>query len=275
MEAILLKQKLAELASERFRLADESDAFAIIDEHLDCLGSLDPELRDSLFYEAADAWIAGGLLDQEQLSGLTARLVSEEFLFKGIGAPAGNDVFRRTFSLLLLDAIVRRMNTAGPALAKTIAAAMERYVREECDLRGFVAPFGWAHAVAHAADVLASLLASPDLASEDGRILAMLKELLLKSPSVYTHQEDKRLARVLACHCRRHRDRRPGLLAWKEELLKACPPSFSDMEAYARRTNLLDLWRAWYFYVHERPEDAGIAADLEADIRILMRIPPD
>ena len=135
---------------------------------------------------------------------------------QGIGDFAGNEVFRRTFSALILDSIVKAANASSdsdPVLMASIAAAMDRYALEEHDLRGHVAPFGWAHAVAHGADVLASLMASSVLDDWDGRLLDSTREWLCKSPSVYTHQEDKRLARVLLAHCRHHGDRRAALLA--------------------------------------------------------------
>jgi hypothetical protein len=270
-----LKRYLIELAVEGFELADAGDAFALLDEHLESLGSLDPELRDSLFYEAADAWITGGLLDPDQLTRLAMRLESEDFLFKGIGPIEGNDVFRRTFSLLVLDSIVRRSNAAGLPdvhLPESIAAAMERYVREERDLRGYVIPYGWAHAPAHGADVLRSLMAAPMREGWSSRILAMVQELLLKSGSVYAHQEDRRFARVLLAHVRCYGNRASELVEWTDGLLKACPAAFADAEAYARRTNLLDLLRALYFYLHREPGQERLADWVESHVRVLMRI---
>jgi hypothetical protein len=272
-----LKRKLSRIAGRGFELPEDEGAFPIIDEHLTCLGSLDPEIRDSLFYEAVDTWISKGLLGREQLGRLTTRLISDEFLFKSIGEPAGNEVFLRTFSVLILDSIVKFSNAsknADPALLASIAAGMERYGLEERDLRGYVAPFGWAHAVAHGADVLASLMASPELDGWDARILASTREWLCKSPNVYTHQEDKRLARVLVAHCRHHGNRRSMLLAWVEKLMQDCPTSFSNSEAYARRANLLYLLQAFFFYLHAQPEETEMASLIETDIRVLMRIAP-
>jgi hypothetical protein len=49
-----LKRKLSRIAARGFELPEDENAFPIIDEHLACLGSLDPVIRDSLFYEAVD-----------------------------------------------------------------------------------------------------------------------------------------------------------------------------------------------------------------------------
>jgi len=269
------KQWLAALAGQDFELSAGDDAYAILDQHLDCLGSLDPELRDGLFYEAADTWIGRGLLAHGQAVRLTTRLLSGGFLFRGIGNQEGTEVFRRTFTLLILDSLVRRATVEDcrdAAWVETIAFAMVRYAAEEQDLRGFVPSCGWAHAAAHAADVLASLMASPALANWEGRLLEAARQLLLRNPGVYTHQEDKRLARVLLSHRRHHAERLDEFQAWIEGLLLTCPPAFADMEAYARRTNALDLLRALYFYLHREPQEAVTAAWVESRIRDLMRI---
>lgn len=250
-----------------------ADVPAFVEEHLHALGSLDPELRDLLFYEVVDGWIGEGRIALDPLLRLARRLVSAEFLFKGLGEPRGNDVFRRTFSLLILDSIVRRLNalegTVGAHLA-SIAEGMERYVTEEIDLRGHVAPQGWAHAPAHAADVLASLAASPHLEGAwDRRILAMVQALLLRSEQVYTHQEDRRLARVAKVIGLRRPDE---VQCWASSLQEACPASFSDMTGYARRTNLLDFLRALYFHLHAEPSGHTLAGFVEIQVRGLMRI---
>jgi hypothetical protein len=270
MDEAGLKAQLAAWASHG---GGPAEVFGFVDEHLDTLGSLDPELRDTLFYEAVDGWIGAGKLTPEQLLHLVRRLVSQAFLFRGIGEARGIDVFHRTFSSLILDSIVHHLNTLeGPqgTCIETIAEAVERYGKEEQDLRGYVAPCGWAHAPAHAADVLASLATSPHLPGAwDERLLALVKGWLLKSPTVYTHQEDKRLARVVrnvAAH------RSIDLKPWLEGLLEACPGSFSDMEAYARRTNLLDFLRALYFHLRSEPSCQQLAEFVERQVRSLMRL---
>ncbi|MBL8968428.1 MAG: hypothetical protein JNG85_15595, partial [Spirochaetaceae bacterium] len=88
----------------------------------------------------------------------------------------------------------------------------------------------------------------------------------------FAHQEDKRLARVLLAAHRRGGARRAGLAAWIEGRLAECPGSFSDMEAYARRTNLLNLLRALYFYLRAEADGAGLAGFVEEKVRVLMRI---
>ncbi len=101
------------------------------------------------------------------------------------------------------------------------------------------------------------------------RLLLLVKEWLLKAPTVYTHQEEKRLARVVRNLClHRTLDLRP----WIEGLIEACPGSFSDMEAYARRTNLLNVLRALYFSLRVEPSCPQLADFVELQVRALMRL---
>jgi len=210
------------------------------------------------------------------MEALARRLVSAEFLFWGIGEAEGDRVFRRTFSALILDCLLKRTIEAGglqPDAVAAIADAMGDYAARERDFRGFVPGKGWAHAPAHAADVLASLAAAPttDEAGRE-RLLAATRRLLLAPDAVFAHQEDKRLARALLAAHRRGGATRAGLAAWIQGCLADCPGSFSDMAAYARRTNLLGLLRSLYFYLRAEPDGAELAGFVEAKVRVLMRI---
>lgn len=249
------------------------DPVAFANEHLDYLGSLDAELRDDLFYESLDRWIEAGCFSPTELAALCARLCSESFLFHAIGERAGNGVFRRTFSALILDSSVRHMNAATaaePEMIEAVALALIRYADEEEDLRGYVEPYGWAHAAAHAADGLASLAASPHLAPAwSPRFLVAVQTFLLKQDAVYIHQEDRRLARVaLACHVRKPVE----IDRWMEELVAACDANHAGMAHYVRRTNVLNFLRALYFMARTRTEDERLCAPTETLVRKLMRL---
>ncbi|MBL8966397.1 MAG: DUF2785 domain-containing protein, partial [Spirochaetaceae bacterium] len=168
-------------------------AAAFIEANLELLGSLDPELRDSLFYEAAAEWIGRGLVGPAAMEALAARLLSRDFLFFGLGEAEGDRVFRRSFSALILDCLLKRTMAAGglsPEAVSAIADSMGDYATRERDLRGFVPGKGWAHAPAHAADVLASLAAATTT-DEAGceRVLEATRRFLLAGKTVFAHQE--------------------------------------------------------------------------------------
>lgn len=275
------KAELKSLEAKGFPAPEGERAYSYLDRNLDLLGSLDPELRDGLFYEAAGAWLERYPFSREELQALAERLVSGDFLFRDIEDPSGDEVYRRTFSALVLDLLVRRSNGGegmeavdlGAEATAAVVAAMERYAAEERNLSGYDPGKGWAHSIAHAADVLASLAASPYVDRRGlERVLAAARTLLLKSQSAYAHQECGRIAKVLVAAYRRGDPARALVRPWIEEALEACPRAFADSAAYARWTNLLDLLRSLYFHLRAEPDGAELADFVESKVRVMMRI---
>src|SRR5690606_23708200 len=69
------------------------------------------------------------------------------------------------------------------------------YVRNEKDIRGYVDSKGWAHAVAHAADALGEVAKHRYIREDDLlELFEVVNSKVLFSDSVYTHNEDERLA---------------------------------------------------------------------------------
>ena len=163
----------------------------------DLLGSPDPELRDRLGYEIAEAWI----LRRKTVSDADLRPVIallEKNLGEGIGENGTDSVLRRSFSALVLSTVAARDNAAPFLTADEfdglLSSALD-YLARERDERGFVPDKGWHHSVAHTADLLKALGRSPRLAPAAQR--RILGAVLLKasgSSTFWTWGEDDRLA---------------------------------------------------------------------------------
>lgn len=127
------------------------------------LGSPDPAERDEVAYRTLATWVSRGVFD-DVLSGLGDGMAAG--LSVGVGESGTPSVYRRSFSALILAECLARDNLVRRVPASTVLAWGDRlagwYVRER-DLRGWVEGEGWAHAVAHGADALAVLAASPHL----------------------------------------------------------------------------------------------------------------
>jgi hypothetical protein len=83
------------------------------------------------------------------------------------------------------------------------------YLEREQDGRGYVPEKGWAHALAHTADLMLVLAENPKLGREPlQRILNGIRDRLIRAADTcYTHGEDDRLSRaVLAVMERRQLD---------------------------------------------------------------------
>jgi len=122
----------------------------------------------------------------------------------GIGETRTDSVFLRAFSVLTLALIVYYDNKKSFLKSDEVEVILDKglqYLAAEKDLRGYVPVKGWAHALAHTADLLLVLAENKNIGAVDhNRILAEIARKLIGTTNwVYVHGEDDRLsAAVLA-----------------------------------------------------------------------------
>lgn len=160
------------------------------------LGDTDPETRDGTAFPTLAAWIGRGVYD-DLLAGLGDGMAAG--LGVGLGERDTDSVFRRSFSVLILDCCLTRDNQR-PLVASTKVLewgdrAMTWLVRER-DVRGFVPGKGWAHTIAHGADILGTLAESPHVAAPELSVIldVIADRLLLPVDGLFSHGEPDRLA---------------------------------------------------------------------------------
>jgi len=161
------------------------------------LASTDPELRDMIGLEVFYHWLDQGLYRVEDVRGFIPRLVGN--WQKGLGEAESDSVFQRSFSSLWLALIVgndtKKLELKGEDLAPILEILLA-YFAAERDLRGFVPVKGWAHAIAHAADLFAALAGSPHTSVNEH--LKMIDCIAVKLRDVtdwiYVYGEESRLA---------------------------------------------------------------------------------
>lgn len=164
------------------------------------LGSTDPELRDTVGLEVFWNWLSEGIYSLDDLHALVPRLTAN--LQQGIGEIQSDSVFLRSFSNLWLACIVD-VDNKNPQLSEeeilSILKAALAYLPAERDLRGLVPLKGWAHGIAHAADLFWRLASSPHLnANHHAQILDCIATTLNNSTAMaYIYSEDCRLARAV------------------------------------------------------------------------------
>ena len=191
-----LKSILTDLKIEKLHW-HEVDQSSVLNSMLEHIGSTDCELRDGLIYASFYKLV----MERKQIE---AALLSEllqtcvnELLFKGIGEKGTDTVFTRSFTTLLIALILGRDNQEDFLSKDTIEDMKEKlikYMELEEDIRGFVPDKGWAHSVAHAADMIDELVKNPKLNKECyPDIIRTLWSKVLISNSVYVHGEDERL----------------------------------------------------------------------------------
>ncbi|HSK65447.1 MAG TPA: DUF2785 domain-containing protein [Anaerolineales bacterium] len=161
------------------------------------LGSTDPELRDEIAYIVYANWLKRDLYSGEAIQSHIDFLLSN--LEKGIGETDSDTVFLRAFSILLLAEIVHTDNKKSLLEEDQVKRILEKglwYLQAERDPRGYVPGKGWAHALAHTADLL--LVLAHNRNTEGADLLNMLNavsdKMVHSTKHVYIHGEDDRLA---------------------------------------------------------------------------------
>lgn len=164
------------------------------------LGSTDPELRDEIAYETFANFLKRNYYSEEEIAIYIVSLLAN--LEIGIGQAGTDSVFLRSFSVLLLAEIIHNDNKAPQLKKPIIKTILEKglwYLDAERDLRGYILDKGWAHAVAHTADLCLVLGKNMHTGSrEHNRILyAIGKKLLHSTDWIYMYGEDDRLSRAV------------------------------------------------------------------------------
>ena len=164
------------------------------------LGDTDPELRDDIAYIVYANFLKREMYSKEEICAHVNKLLSN--LEVGIGETESDSVFLRTFSVLFLAEIVHNDNKKPLLDEDTIQSILSKglwYLDAEKDPRGFIPIKGWAHALAHTADLMLVLGKNRQTTKDDlEKILQAISNKLVNSTNwVYIHGEDERLANAV------------------------------------------------------------------------------
>ena len=210
-------------------------------------GDTDPELRDELGFEICARWVRRpGILSDEDVRALLRLHLAN--IHKGLGEAESDGVFLRSFSALHLSQIALR-DLKKPFLTdaerKEMLQASCRVLREERDRRGWVEGKGWAHPIAHNADLLASLARNPGLAADEQRALLAALDAGLAGPNACG--ENERLAAVLDALVSRSDFVQPDFERWLADAAKAAKAVWDvkpfDLAAFQKSENTKALLR--------------------------------
>ncbi|MFI5531982.1 DUF2785 domain-containing protein [Kitasatospora sp. NPDC051853] len=213
------------------------------------LADPDPAVRDGAPYAVLAAWIERGTISAPRRLALGAEMATR---FEDPRVEA------RAFAPLVLDMLVG----AGDFTPDWVPA-FERWYPAERDLRGHDAGLGWLHAVAHGADLLASLGLHPEVAPE--RMLALAAaRLAAPTTHVWDQLEDDRLARAVGRVLTRPDLTESRSIAWLAPLAEHFGSDRLVMPVPAEFGNCLRTLRLLYVLA-----DRGVRARSEAPQRAL------
>ena len=247
-EQVTNKQFLRAIAEDNCTLPQGIDSYEFALALLANLGSPDGELRDELSYMI----LASGILDKrvlthEQMSHLLETVIDDHHLFHAIGEVKTDSVFMRSFSNLIIAAILytdAKETAFSQKMVQNVKQALLRYAKEEKDWRGYIDGKGWAHAMAHLADALDQCAQHPTMTQQDRvDIMQAIRRLARLSVALY-HEEDMRLATVAQHSIVGRQVDEDFLNNW----LESCyVQRGSDVNAWMSATNVKNFLRSLYF----------------------------
>lgn len=231
------------------------------------LGNTNSEIREGCL-DVLWALVESGALSDSTMIETGDRM--REHLVRGLGERDTDSVFLRTFSALILGLIVsedeirRRKRADGrePLLSAEQFhgwyEGAKQYVLGERDVRGYVGGKGWAHSIAHGADLLRDFAYHRFTAAADHTdILRILSARLTgNTEEMFLYNEDHRLARVAVTILLRGELSPAGYGQWLDDL----PARFGgrpwiefaagDRGKAVAWSNTLAFLRALYFVLH-------------------------
>ncbi|MCT4792903.1 MULTISPECIES: DUF2785 domain-containing protein [Exiguobacterium] len=226
----------------------------LLEQMLYHIGSLDPVLRDELIFSRLAEWVMSGELTVTSAKRIVSFVLSPDGLFYKMKTSDDTAVFTRSFSALLL-AVVLETDAAHPQLEEQtyeqISNQLLEYLSNEIDFRGFVPGYGWAHSIAHIADVYDAWFKHPQCQIRNEQaVIAKFIEILMTPDYVFIDEEQERV--ITAWLAARERGMTDEILFKTIETsvraLLDLPVNWSD-ERFTVLRNTKQLLRTLYFRV--------------------------
>jgi hypothetical protein len=204
-----------------WEVPDGFSAFGLAPELLADLGSTDPELRDKMCLQVLYHWIMAGRFSGDELRSIAEQLLGN--LRAGIAAGENDQVFLRTFSAEALCFVLDndgKKRVLSLETVKSIFAAGLNYMAAEQDWRGYDSSKGWAHSVAHTADLLLSVAEHPQagVPELEGILAVIAAKLQTRTDYFLDDNEDFRLGAAVMAVLRRDLLPIDAIAAWVHEL---------------------------------------------------------
>jgi len=268
-----LKELLTNLHDEDIGALSEDELGGLVYEMLEQLGATDPFLRDALIYPTLADIISGIFLTPDTYRDILQVCLDERHLFYKLGEKDGDGVFMRSFSSLIIAEILRVDNNLAflhRSDFKNLFDKMIWYMSAEVDVRGYVEEKGWAHAIAHAADVLQCLVMHPHFSgAKFADILGVIENCLFK-PGLLADDEDTRLVFVVRAMMVQGL-RSPAITQWINGVCERMADAF-EKEGYTRQNyinikNLSGFLKSLYFIIRLDGGNLAFRAVLSESIK--------
>jgi hypothetical protein len=249
-----LKEKLMDF---QIQMYDPSlrDVDLILGEMIENIGHPDPELRDRVIYTTLYNWVNNNILSRDHLIKLLQTSLDDCRLFYKIGERGTDSVFTRSFSSLAAALVIEKdaelQSIPRELILEGIAKSI-RYLSEERDTRGYVQAKGWAHSIAHGADLLAAAINHPYF---EGELIAECLEVIgncYEKEAAYMDDEDERLLFAVEALFEKGLTKQ-DLLLWFRSLNQKLKSHYDatgfSVPFFRKKKNLSDFLKSLYFRI--------------------------
>lgn len=269
-----LKLKLTQIKKDNYDINCEKLYYSYALDMLNHIGTTDPSLRDDLIYDIFSKWINQKRFSNQQLKTFLEICIDNQHLMKCVGAENDDTVFARTFSALIIALILYSHNQKNflpyNLIVKTKNIIIDYYTKE-MDLRGYIDNKGWAHSVAHGADVIDELAQCSDLCKADLKKLLMTLQLkICQGKYVYIDGESDRISIAVRSIFMRYEIDEEDILLWLEGFKGYNYTKESSIEWYHQDINITNFLKSLYFTLKCYAKDYIILDKIEDLITILL-----
>ncbi|PYF08399.1 DUF2785 domain-containing protein [Ureibacillus chungkukjangi] len=271
---MIVREEISRL-KVRLKESKIDDVDLMLEAMLKHIGSGDAELRDALIYPTFMKMIDEELLTPKQVHYLFDSCLDDNHLFYKIGEENTDSVFTRSFSALVLVGLLykdRDLKLLTDEKFRYVLSRSVAYLESELDTRGFVEVKGWAHSIAHGADLLVAVVKHPNFKiDESKRILKAIQNCLLKN-ATYINEEDERLVFIIEALFEKNVDE-SILLQWIHEILNDLEAIYSN-EGFSNRYfrtkfNITNFLKSLYFIIGFKNEHSSIRELINRELKQL------
>lgn len=269
MNKIELKSKLKTLANQEWDLNDLTDIDGLAIQALEHIGTIDSELRDDLILEFLYGVIHMNKLNRSTLKKMLKACLSEEYCLCSLGYNNNDDVFKRSFSVLILRYLIEHENLYGYGIItkEEMLQTMDvicHLIKSETDYRDYTVDKGWVHSIAHAATAMRKLVLSPYInVKNQVIILETIRDKINNHHHVYIADETERLIMCVINILDKGEVSEKEMKIWLSSFYQE-KPILSILEAMYLRENQLKFLRGLYFRLKHK-EGYAVLCDLIDD----------
>jgi hypothetical protein len=256
-----------------FKVPGGYNAAELTPELLGFLGSTDIAVRDPFGYTILTAWMVRERhYTPDELRAMRDELLAN--LDKGIGENGTDSVFLRSFSMLMVAVMLYRDLQESFLSQAEINVLVDKalwYFAAEQDLRGYLEDKGWAHSVAHTADVFKFLARNPltDVVDHLRILMAIGDKLMLPVKHIYVYGEDERLVSAVMDVLKRSTVTAADWQGWIDRFIASRVGWEADdfeLTIHAPRYNSKAFLRSLYFRLETTPDVLPESATLKVQV---------